>query len=244
MKNIIFIAVALLIVFFTAFALILYVPVGNPFTKGSKTYYRVDEGVVDVFGARNGDALTFEGSAKAGESITVSTLSSSADGVPFWLEWLVPAVTDGVDRARYYMYKEAKKTKRREFTVEYTNETIRTKGFLGEIERSKFFKNVTLQFFPETFIFYAKILGTPITLRGSASTARGAEDKLFLKIEMLQVGKLKLPQHILRAFENLFLKAYVRSGNAKIKMERITFAKGKMTMDYRKSEDTDRNIGI
>ncbi len=239
MKSLIFITLGFLVIFFLAVGLILYLPFPGPFEKGPKAHYRVEEGVVEVFGARNGQIQSFLGAVTTGGALTAPTLSASAEKVPFWLRWIEPVMADAVGRARYYMYKEGKKTKRREFTVGYTNETIRSRGFVRELERSKLLKNIELNFFLGGFSFYTKALGIPISARGSLSTMDEAGDKLFLSLQWLKIGSFSMPPHVLRGVENLFVNAYVRSGNFSIRLLRITFAEGSMVMSYRKTSDMD-----
>jgi len=239
MKNLIFITLGFLVIFFLAVGLILYLPFPGPFDKGPKAHYRVEEGVVEVFGARNGQIQSLLGAVTAGGTLTAPTLSASAEKVPFWLSWIEPVMADAVGRARYYMYKEGKKTKKREFTVEYTNETIRTKGFVRELERSKLLKNIQIDFFPDGFSFYAKALGIPITARGTSGTAEGAGDKLFFRFKWLKVGSFSMPEHVLRGIENLAAKAYVQSGQFSTKLTRIIFAQGRVTMSFQKTSDMD-----
>lgn len=54
-----------------------------------------------------------------------------------------------------------------------------------------------------------------------------------------KIGSFSMPPHVLRGLENLFLNAYVRSGNFSIRLLRITFAEGSMVMSYRKTSDMD-----
>lgn len=238
MKSLIIITLSFLVIFFLAVGLILYLPFPGPFEKGPKAHYRVEEGVVEVFGSRNGQIQSLLGSVSAGETLTAPTLSASAEKIPFWLRWIEPVVTDAVGRARYFMYKEGKKTKKREFTVGYTNETIR-KGFIRELERTRLLRNIRMDFFPDGFSFYTKALGIPISARGVVSTLDEVGDKLFLRLKWIKIGTFMMPEHIVRGIENLFLKAYVQSGYFSVKLLRISFSSGSMTMSFRKTSDMD-----
>ncbi|HNX69598.1 MAG TPA: hypothetical protein PLL75_05595 [Candidatus Omnitrophota bacterium] len=244
MKNLFLTVLSIFVALFLVVGVILFVPTQGLFEKGPKVQYRVEEGVVDVFSARNGQIQGFLGAVKPGETLTAPTLSRAAQKVPFWLSWIEPVVVDVVGRARYFMYKEGKKTKNQEFTVGYTNKTIR-KGFIQELERTRLLKNIEMDFFPEGFSFYTRAIGISITARGTVSTLEGAGDALFLRLKWLKVGDFQMPEHVLRAVENLFIKAYTQSGNFSIRLLRISFSDGAMVMTFRKaSKGSETDFGL
>jgi len=238
MKNLILITLGFLLLFFLAVGVILYMPFQGGVEKGPKAHFRVEEGVVEVFGASEGKIHSLLGTVTPGKALTVPTVSASSLKVPFWLSWLEPVVVDIAGRARYFMYKEGKKTKKREFTVGYTNQTIR-KGFIQELETSRLVKSIQLDFYSDGFLFYAKAFGISLTCRGILSTTNGTEDKLFLRLQWLKVGPFSMPPHILRAMENLFSNAYTQSGNFSIRLVRISFGDGSMIMSFQKMAGAD-----
>lgn len=239
MKKFLLFTLSILGLFLLAFGLFIFMlfrPV--PSAEGPKAYFRVDEGAVEVFGVKDGEVRSLIGFVTPGEKLMAPTISEASLKVPYWLSWLEPVVVDAVGRSQYFMYKEGKKTKRNEFTVGYTNQTIR-KGFVRELERSKVLKNIQLTFLPNEFSFFGQVLGVSITARGVASTPDATGTKLFLHIKWLKIGNFMVPENALRSIENLFATAYVQSGNFSIKLLKITFQENAMVMSFRKTTDTN-----
>ena len=273
MKKFLAFTLSILALFLLAFGIFLYMlfrPVST--MEGPKASYRVEEGSVEVFSLKNGEAQSLLGLVNPGETLvapTVSTasmeipswlrtlispmapkvpkvpggatVSQTSLEVPFWLNWVEPVVVDAVGRARYFMYKEGKKTKYSDFTVGYTNQTIR-KGFIRELERTRILKNIELDFLPGGFSFFSQVMGISISGQGVVSTPEGEADRLLLRLKWLKIGSFTVPDNGLRAIENLFANAYVQSGNFPIKLLRITFQDKLMVMSFRKTAGSDTGV--
>ena len=234
MKKFLVFTLSILSLFLLAFGIFLFMLFRPVSTEGPKAYYRVDEGAVEVFGLKDGEVQSLLAYLRPGETLTAPTVSKASSEVPFGLNWLEPVIMDAVGRARYFMYKEGKKSKYSEFTVGYTNETIR-KGFIRALERTRLLKYIELVFFPNEFSFFAQGIGVSITARGIVSVPEAGGDKLLLHLKWLKIGSFEVPENGLRAIENLFAKAYVQSGNFSIKLLRITFTDKTMIMSFRKT---------
>ena len=186
----------------------------------------------------DGEAKSLLGLLGPGETLTAPTLANASFKVPFWLNWIEPVIVDVIGRARYFMYKEGKKSKLNEFSVTYTNKTIR-KGFIRELERTRLLKNIQMDFFSDEFSFFCQAVGVSIAARGVLSVPAGGGDRLLLHLKWLKVGSVKLPENALRAIENLSAKAYVQSGNFSNQLLQITFKENAMIMNFRKTGGSD-----
>ena len=228
-----------LLIGFGIFLFMLFRPVAVE--SGPKAYYRVDEGAVEVFSLKNGEVKSLLAYLKPGESFMAPTVSKESLEVPFWLNWIEPMVVNAVGRARYFMYKESKKSKYDEFTVGYTNKTIR-KGFVRELEQTRLLRNIELDFLPDEFSFFAQVTGVSITARGIVSVPDPSGDKLLMHLKSLKIGSFTVPENGLRAVENLFAKAYTQSGNFPIKLLKIKFTNETMIMSFRKTAGSGTGI--
>ncbi|OGX11989.1 MAG: hypothetical protein A2351_07740 [Omnitrophica bacterium RIFOXYB12_FULL_50_7] len=210
-------------------------------TVGPKTYYRVYDGAVQVFALKDGEVRSLLAFLKPGETLMAPTVSDASLEVPPWLSWIEPVVVDFVGRARYFMYKEGKKAKYNEFTVGYTNKTIRG-GFIRELERTGVLKNVELSFLPDQCSFFAQVLGVSITARGIVTVPEGDRDRLLLHLYWLKIGSASMPERVLRAVENLFASTYEQSPKYKIRLLKITFKDKAMVMSFKKAMDGDTGV--
>lgn len=230
------ILVALFLLALGIFLAMLFWPVA--IAEGPKTYYRVDEGSVEVFGFKDGEARSLLGVLHPGEKLMAPSISEDSLKVQYWLTWLEPVVVDAVGRAQHFMYTEGKKTNRNEFTVGYTNQSIR-KGFVQALERSGVLENFQLSFFPNEFSLFAQVLGVSVSARGSVSTPDESGKKLFLSLKWFKIGGVMVPENGLRALENLFANAYAQSGNLSTKLLKINLKENAMVMSFRKTAESN-----
>jgi hypothetical protein len=232
MKKFILCLCGSLAVFSLAACVLIFVPFSAPYGKGPKVEYRVEEGAIDVFSLKGGQISSLFDPVLAGEALTVRPPSDESLKIPFWLSWTVPVTAAAVERANLFMYKQSKKARYRTFSVGYTDKSI-LRGFTKEIEKTRILSNVRMNFLNNGFTFFARIAFIPVAVRGYASTG-GADDKLFLRLRWVKIGNFFLPKHVLRALENVFLKAYVESRHPSVSLLKITFSDEMMLMSYRK----------
>ena len=241
MKKILSLSLTLLIFLLLGIGAFLFVTSPQPHPeKGPRAHYRVVEGAVEVFSLKNGEIQSLLGLVMPGETLTAPMVSNKSS---FWLSWIEPALVDAVRNARHFMYKEGKKTKRREFTVGYTDQTIYN-GFTRELEKSRVLSDVRMEFYPDGFFFYAKALGLSISARGSVSVIDGLDDKLFLHLRWLKIGSVTLPEGVLRSIENIFANAYAQSGQFPIRLQRVTFKNQAVVMSFRKTLADDPETSV
>ena len=239
MKKLILVVFCFLVISVLLVAVLIFVPFSAPYEGGPKVQYRVEEGTIEVLSLKEGQPQSLLSLVKPGETFTAQTISVAALKIPFWMDWLDPITKAAVGRANLFMLRQSKKSRYHEFAVAYTDESIQ-RGFTKEIEKTRIFSNVRMNFYTDGFSFSARIGSIPISVRGYASTG-GTSDHLFLRLRWVKIGRFFLPRHVLRALENTFLKVYMESSHPSIKLLRITFTDGQMTMFYRKitSNDTD-----
>lgn len=241
MKKFVLVLCCLLAAFLIILCVLIFVPLPGQFgplstppryEKGPKVYYHVLEGAVDVFSYRNGKVGSLLSVVRPGETFTARPVSEAALKIPIWMEWMEPVTVAAVERANLFMYKESKKALYSEFAVGYTDETIQ-RGFTKEIEKAKLLSNIRINFHSDGFTVFAQVQFIPISVRGYVST-QGTSDHLYLRLRWVKVGGTFLPEHILRALENIFSQAYVASGHPSIKLLRVDFSEKTMVMYYRK----------
>lgn len=233
MKKIILYVLIFLAAFLLLAYIVVFVPFSSLYEKGPKAYYRVQEGAIEVFALKNGQVRSLLAYLRPGESLVAPMVSDASLKIPFWLSWIEPVIINGVGRAKYFMYREGKKSKYNQFTVGYSNLTIR-KGFVRELERGGIFKDILLDFVPGGFSFFAQAAGVPFSTRGSVSVPGTGDDKLLLHLKSLKIGPATMPEKFLRAVENIFADAYVNAGSFPIRLIRITFKDKTVVMSFRK----------
>ena len=227
---------------FLLYALV-FAPLPRISGKGYRVTYRVIEGYVEVYSMRDNKVLGLLGIVRAGGTLVTTEPEPEKIEVPFMLQGFVPMLLDAFGQANYYVRKYGEKIVSNEFTITFQNKQIQ-EAFAKKFSKNPLIKNPRLDFSESGFYLSGRVGGLDAFVQVTGGVSPSASDTPFISLKSVKMGPANLPEHNLRAIENLFEKVYAQSARFGVKLLRVTYFPQSVALTFRKVTANNTDLPV